>query len=467
MFSVQSLPTSVGEQPASLTAYTKTFLLSSSTGALLDVPCISNNADPEENVCRTRNLEEAVRTAGDVESRYAISKTSQLDIHSNADLQCNEQVPCANCLHRREPCRRIRHLEGDSSIAVIPSAPILACSSTANISLTLKHFELFHHFRTQTINTLLIAPEAWRCVVQISFQFDFLMNALLAVSARHLSVLRRSDRSYCTVAASHLCRALSCLRHQVARHFYATNIDAFIATSLLLQIEVWANPDYFLSQVDDTSPFEPGDRLFAFSSSLKQVFLENVSQLPNEKSFFKEHIKHNPTDSLAKAAQINGATLTKYHDFFAYHNQLRGISLDLPIHYTRGQDLAISTPWHHVSDTVIHPTPDPIRDGYMPAITRLCLIQSYLPEAQPPVSAASDPSLLQELGRYILTFPVVSYGSFASMVDQSDPHAMLLLYHFYRAARKLLPGGDYWWAQARSSAMERVLRQRLHKMGLR
>lgn len=348
------------------------------------------------------------------------------------------------------------------------SAPVLACSRRADTSLTLKHLELFHHFRTQTIQTLLIAPEAWRCVVQISPHFDFLMNAILAVAARHLSILRPEDCSYCTAAASHLCRALSCLRRQVAHHFYATNIDAFIATSLLLQVEVWANPDYFPSQVNDMPPSElEGDRLFAFSSSLKQVFLKNVSQLPNGESFFREHIKHNPTDALVKAAPIDGATLTKYHSFFAYHKQLHDKSLDLPFHYTRGQDLAISTPWNHVSDTIIKPAPDPIRDGYMPAITRLCLIQSYLPEAQPPTSIASDPALLQEMGRYILTFPVTSYGAFASMVERSDPHAMLLLYHFYRAARKLLPGSEYWWAQARSSTMERVLRQWLLSRGLK
>lgn len=46
MFSVQYFPPKVVEQPPDMSAYTSTFSLSSSTGALLDVPYISSNADP-------------------------------------------------------------------------------------------------------------------------------------------------------------------------------------------------------------------------------------------------------------------------------------------------------------------------------------------------------------------------------------------------------------------------------------
>ncbi len=37
------------------------------------------------------------------------------------------------------------------------------------------------------------------------------------------------------------------------------------------------------------------------------------------------------------------------------------------------------------------------------------------------------------------------------MVQHGDPHAVLLLYHFYRAVLILLPAEKYWWAQKRAA----------------
>jgi hypothetical protein len=67
--------------------------------------------------------------------------------------------------------------------------------------------------------------------------------------------------------------------------------------------------------------------------------------------------------------------------------------------------------------------------------------------------------LLPGLVRYIFTFPVMCRGSFALMFQQSDPHALLLLYHFYRAVRILLPTDECWWTYKRAAPSETVLKE--------
>lgn len=309
----------------------------------------------------------------------------------------------------------------------------------------------------------MIPPEAWESALQLSFQFDFLTNTILCVAARHLSILQPTEPSHATAAANYLCRALSGLRHQIAHNFHTTHIDAFIATSLLLQIEVWANTDY-QSIPNGVNPPEPAqDHLFVFCSSLKRVFLQNVPQILNQESVFRRHLVHNPTDSLAKSARIDSASLAQYQDFFSYDGSLHASSLDPPLPSSRGEYLAVSCPWHQATNHAVKDVPDPIHDGYIPTITRLCLILSYLPEANPPVSVTDSPFLFKEMARYITSFPVSCYGPFAAMIERSDPHAILLLYHFYRAINQLLPMSQYWWVRERASTMERVLRDWLNK----
>lgn len=309
----------------------------------------------------------------------------------------------------------------------------------------------------------MISPQAWESALQLSFQFDFLMNTILCVAARHLSILQPMESAHATVAANYLCRALSGLRHQIAHKFHTTHIDAFIATSLLLQIEVWANTDYLSLQNDTDSSFEPvQDRLFVFCSSLKRVFLQNVPQILNQESVFRRHLIHNPTDALVESARIDSASLAQYQDFFAYDGPLHTSSLSPPLPSGCGKDLAVSCPWHQATNHAVKDVPDPVHDGYIPTVTRLCLILSYLPEAEPPMSAADNPVLFKEMARYITSFPVSCYGPFASRVERSDPHAILLLYHFYRATNQLLTRSQCWWVRERASAMEGVLRDWLN-----
>jgi len=328
---------------------------------------------------------------------------------------------------------------------VVPSPPVLPRSPDAVVNLL--HLKLFHHFETCTRQTLLFTREAWGRALQLCFEYEFLMNAILCVSARHLAAVKPEDPKYAAVAASHLCKALAQFRYELSNNFTSTDIDAFVAMSMLLQFEIWTNTD---SLRDGT--FDPSrECFFSHSASLKQVFLKALPLILNHPSVFLPHLQQNPMVKLVEAAQISNSTLAKYQDFFSSDHQLNAELLQPPA-FTRGTDLA--NVWEHGRSQM---------DGFAPIINHICLILSFLPEAEPD---AVTP-LLPQLASYIVSFPVLCRGFFALKVHQSNPHALLLLYHFYRAVRILLPPDECWWAQKRATTSETILKEWLIRESVR
>ncbi|KAF2793238.1 hypothetical protein K505DRAFT_244824 [Melanomma pulvis-pyrius CBS 109.77] len=386
-------------------------------------------------------------------------------------VKCNEEFPCANCTRRGDYCRRPVQYNTVDAPSILPSmsAQNLLPSSSASTGtvVNLLHLKLFHHFQTSTHQTLLFTPDVWAHASQLSFSFSFLMDAILCVAARHLAFLHPEDPTYPAAAAGHLGRALCGFRVELSNELTSTHLDVFIVTSVLLQFEMWTNIDFFSPRNNDVASFDPSrDRIFAFSSSLKQVFLRSFPVSSIQSSVFMPHIRNSPLDNLVGTAQISSGTLANFQDFFAYDHPLTLDLLNVPLPYTRGIDWVNLDAWkNHVHDT--QDTPDLIKDGYMPVITRLCLILSFLSEASPPDSLSSKSPLLVGLARYMHSFPAMCNASFvsmchspfASMVHQSDPHALLLLYHFYRAVRILLPPNEYWWAHKRATVLETVLKE--------
>jgi hypothetical protein len=90
----------------------------------------------------------------------------------------------------------------------------------------------------------------------------------------------------------------------------------------------------------------------------------------------------------------------------------------------------------------------------MPAAKHLYLLMAFLPAR---TAGTHSPDLLNKLARYIL-FPIPCHEPLVLMARESAPHAILWLFHFYRAARILLPLGEFWWAHRRAAVMEEVLR---------
>lgn len=375
-------------------------------------------------------------------------------------MKCNEASPCDRCIRRGERCQRLSRSKGVVSISIpsMPTQPLFRQSNSTDAAVNLLHMKLFHHFQTFTRQTLMFVPDNWDRALQLCFEFDFLMNSILCVAARHLSTLQPDVATYPTAAASHLCRALSLFRSQLSDSLISIHIDAFIATSILLQYDIWSSTDFVSPQENGMLTFDASrDRIFTFASSLKEVFLKSVSHDSAKHSvFMQKHIQVDPTDVLVEAAQIGSATLAQYQDFFSYDRPLTQELLTIPFTYSRTAELVVSNPWRqHLPKSA----PDPIDDGYLPVIRRLCLILSFLPESQPPQMADVDAPFFPQLVRYILSFPVMCHGPFSTMVQRSDPHALVLLYHFYRAANILLSPDLCWWAHKRAAMSEKLLKE--------
>jgi hypothetical protein len=325
---------------------------------------------------------------------------------------------------------------------------------------------LFHHFYTHTRHTLVFNQEAWDHVLQLSCHYNFLMNAILCVSARHLAFQRPDDVAYPTVAESHLCHALSHFRNTLSRDFSSTPLDAFVATSLLLQYAVWTSSD-FLSRGDDgvdvVGPMK--DSIFSISAGLKEVFLQCVPSSTDQPSVLMPLVRRNPWPLLASAATIGNETLEKFQEFFSrspFHLDM----LNVPLPYIRRKDPDFEALWEE-GVPAVNNAADPKADAYASVITRLCLIMSFLPEAQPPEPITAESPLLPEMARIIYSFPIACRGQYAEMLKQNNSHALLLLYHFYRSARILLPTDVCWWVHQRASVGEEVLRESLVRMAAR
>ncbi|CAK7240660.1 MAG: hypothetical protein STHCBS139747_002106 [Sporothrix thermara] len=139
--------------------------------------------------------------------------------------------------------------EGLLAVSSLPPLPSHSSSSSAVVNLL--HLRLFHHFQTHTKNVLPFASSAWDVAVRLSWEHAFLADALLCVAARHLAVLQQDtveSAAFASAAATHLCRALSGFRYSLTTNLAGMPFDVFIASSILLQIELWTSTEFIISE---------------------------------------------------------------------------------------------------------------------------------------------------------------------------------------------------------------------------
>ncbi|KAI1280100.1 hypothetical protein F5Y07DRAFT_355887 [Xylaria sp. FL0933] len=380
-------------------------------------------------------------------------------------VKCNEETPCANCMRRGDHCQRHSTMQRTStgSIPQLSTQFPSSGSRSTDATVNLLQMKLFHHFQTSTRQTLLCGQEAWDHVLQLSFEYDYLMNGILCVAARHLSIVRPEDWTYRTAAANHLCRASSGLRNELSKGSNSIHLDSFLATSMLLYYDTWTNADYFMPlQEDGITPNAWTDRVFEFSSSLKKTLLACFQRPLEQPSVFRQSLTKNPVDELASVLEASSDEVARYGTVFSYHRPIRMEMLDEPLANVMH---AVQINSSSEPDCIYQPqgTLDPAEDAYAPVARRLCLILPLLGQYQTQDSTSNPlpSSIMPLLARFILSFPLLGYSTFPTLIERGDSHALLLLYHFYRAVRKLLSHKDWWWAHKRAAVAESVLRERL------
>lgn len=297
----------------------------------------------------------------------------------------------------------------------------------------------------------MFCPRVWRDALQLASNYSFLNSIIRSVAAQHLHFLQPNDRGQRMTAARCLDRGLAQFRAAFSDDLTSVHIDAFVAASLLLLHNVWADTDN--QQYVEAAPAaadSASDELFTISSSIKEVFLKSVRLAPDQESIFMSYVACDPTIALTKAAKIGKESLDRFQIDFTYDRPINPRMLEAQYQFERSTEVSTDA-WAVHSDTED-------LGGYRAAVARLCLIVSFLPEADPPELITNNEALLRHAARYILSFPLMGRGQFTYMVKQNDVHAMLVLYHFYRAARILLPQHQYWWACKRALIAEAALK---------
>lgn len=394
----------------------------------------------------------------------------------NANLRqshkCDEKAPiCSACIRRQEPCslRSVsRRREIEKSREVVDEVPRSVSQQyrldEVDDVVNLLQMKLFHHFQHETIPTLLFSSEAWDNALQLSFSFPSLMHAILCESARHLSYLFPDEQKYATAATTHLTRTLSLYRNDLSSTFTPSNVDAFMITTTLLAMEMWSNAEFAVLGPHGTMSYDPlKDHLFQHSVGILHVFLRCVPLSLHNPSSLLPQIKYSTRTVLVNAAKLSKDSFENFRWFFSYDRPLSPSLLSIPLPFIRNSDLtpesllAVEVPKLAEIGPSMSKEAGYSLNGYYGVVDRLCLIMSFLPEAQDGEYEALSPKLTKDLSRYLIIFPLLCDQQFISMVKHGDLHAMVLLYHFYRAVMILIPPTEHWWAQKRASLAKTVI----------
>jgi hypothetical protein len=288
------------------------------------------------------------------------------------------------------------------------------------------------------------------------------MHAILCVSARHLSFLFPKDSNYASHAAIHLSQTLRLFRGDLFNRLSPANADAFMATASLLQFDIWTNTDFVSIDDNGCMEFDPTrDRILQLGLGAMHIFTNSMPHAFDRASVFVSTFLHSPREVLVQAAQLSNSTLERFTLHFAYDRPLGPHLFQLPLPFLRDEDLAPQESFAFRAWKGLNHDGEPL-DSYSNMMHRLCLLMSFLPEAQDDCPRLT-PDLLSDFSRYIFTFTIMLDKHIVQMMNQSDPKLLFLLYHFYRTVRISLSATEFWWAQKRALMSEIGLRGLLEK----
>ncbi|KAI3530900.1 hypothetical protein CSPX01_14529 [Colletotrichum filicis] len=365
-------------------------------------------------------------------------------------VKCDESAPCANCIRRNEPCTRPQKSStpettsssSPAAAAAVGTGPARPVDASGRVNLL--HMQLLHHFQHATIPTLCFA-DVWASVLPLAFRAEYLMTAILAVSARHLSTLRPEDAVYGEASLALLSRSCALFGAELGRDDGAGGgYDSLFFTAQLIHYLTWCNLEFIDgSDNTDTTLDQSRDQLFLLSSGVR-VFLFGT-RAQGQDSIFAKAWQDAPCDALDKIVAEQGMDRGRIQRAF----------LDRYDEMTpRGQR---TTPEHHSNADRQHA-------AFTGIVERLSVIMALWQHR----STNRQPPATPDLERYVLAFPLFCFGPFLDMIVANDPRALLVLYHFYETSRLLLGEDDEeptWWACDRLSAMPKMLEQELRRKG--
>lgn len=298
----------------------------------------------------------------------------------------------------------------------------------------------------------------WDQTLQLSHNFKFLTDAILCVAARHLAAVQPNDSTYHKASIQYLCCALSGFRQALDHDLNRVHPDAFIATSVLLLFDVWANVDS--STLTRTNGFDPSrDFIITFCSSLKQMFLRGFPEGSAQKSTFLPYIRQNAMTTMDAEGYLDERRTAEFQSILTCHS---AFSRERPngCLYSIGHRISTYQAATHYNAGRRKERSTRNSDAYNHVLRQVSLISSFLPARGSTLTSECDKAdTMSRLARSIFMFPIKCRGPFADMVFGGDPIALHLLYQFYHAAQALLPPIEYWWAHKRATLMSQALKE--------
>ncbi|KAB5566725.1 hypothetical protein GE09DRAFT_1218982 [Coniochaeta sp. 2T2.1] len=219
-------------------------------------------------------------------------------------VKCDERLPCGHCVNRREKCERPDPRPQTKAEAQLqPAGP----SQQVNIL----HIELFSHFEKVTQHTLAF-PEIWDMMLQESFKHEYLMHAILAISAKHMSVLRPQDPRYAEAAIVLLNQSIQSFRGTLDTPITMDNCESRLGTSILINYMAWTELGFLDGQLITADPRAGGldmsmDLLFLLGSGVRQVFFGAFPLFKEHDSPFVKIGEYHPCDNLEQEADRRGS----------------------------------------------------------------------------------------------------------------------------------------------------------------
>lgn len=386
--------------------------------------------------------------------------------------QCDEKTPrCSHCTRRQEQCQWSTDKQGDgldtyvtidTRISPESSPSVLAPSSPPALDVSvvnLLHMKLFRHFETHTRHTLAF-NSLWDEAIRLSLDCESLMHAILCLAAEHLAFLLPEEPQYEMAAATHLSQTLRLFQQDLAETVTALNADCHLTTATLLSYIVWNEIDTLPTGADSLLTVNAlEDRVFSIGRGTLQMFMSASFWISRQQSIFMPHVVYSPRVTLCHFISLSDTIIDLYQSFFDYDRPLTADRLSIPNYFS-----SLGAETVNEKDLASHfdlpnEAPEAV-EAYTLVIRRLCIILSFLPEMRSLRTEKAYEDVLPDLARYIFTFPIVCFRECEALARRQDPKWWLVLYHFYRAARIVLPD-HFWWAQRRSRLMESLLKELL------
>ncbi|RYP15631.1 hypothetical protein DL765_005582 [Monosporascus sp. GIB2] len=262
------------------------------------------------------------------------------------------------------------------------------------------------------------------CLLDLVLYFihEYLMHAVLTISASHLYYLQPQISRYAKATSMHLDRALSGFRSSLGgTNLPQQEVDVIIACGFILLHYAWSIP--YFNVPNNASPSIESDGLMRFAAGVKAVILAVYEKEPRS-GIFHAYLRAD-----------------RVRQFYAWSAQ-ECCSYDFERHFLRQT-------FTEASREV--PEGDCLQRecGNANAAERLMPIF----RAVDAITRGQDISnIIQAIVAYSLMWPSKAMQAFQDEVKDKYPGAMITMLSFY-ASSLLILSGRAWWAHHRSKAM--------------